>query len=445
MQNEPQEAEVVVIGAGMAGLAAARALAERGVRVTVLEARERVGGRVFSRHADGATVELGAEFVHGRPPELWALIDEAGVETTERDGTMLRAQSGGGVVENDPQDDSMLAPLEQLEEYEGEDVPFAEWLKASDIPQWQQASLLGYVEGFNAADAGRISIHGLAAQQKAEDAVDGDRAWHVRGGYAQLAEYLAQRVRELGGTIVLGAAVRQIEWQPESVHVVTADGAEFHAERCVVTLPLGVLQRANRGGVEIIPEPPAVEAARRLAMGQAVRFTMIFRRAWWVDAPVAVAKDKLRDLSFLFTFAEVPRVWWTPHPEPERAELTGWIGGPQSASLAGQSAEQLGVNACQTLAKVFGMAEGDIRRELISTHTHDWSADPFSLGAYSYVPAGALDAPRAMTEPEFGTLFFAGEHTDITGHWGTVHAAIRSGLRVAEQIWRLTDDALTHG
>src|ERR1700761_3733834 len=100
MQNEPEEAEVIVIGAGMAGLAAARALAERGVRVTVLEARERVGGRVFTRHADGATVELGAEFVHGRAPELWALIEETGVETVERSGTVLRAEPDGGLAED---------------------------------------------------------------------------------------------------------------------------------------------------------------------------------------------------------------------------------------------------------------------------------------------------------------------------------------------------------
>jgi monoamine oxidase len=435
MHNETQDAEVIVIGAGMAGLAAARALAERGISVLILEARERVGGRVFSKQVDGATVELGAEFVHGRAPELWALIDEAGVETTERDGAMLRAEPGAGIAEDDPQDDSMLAPLEELEAYQGDDIPFAQWLKASDVPEWQREALLGYVEGFNAADAERIGIYGLAAQQKAEDAIDGDLAWHVRGGYALLAEYLARRVRELGGTIVLGAAVRQIEWQPESVHIVAENGAEFHAEKCVVTLPLGVLQRANCGGIEIIPEPPAIDAARRLAMGDALRFTMVFRRRWWEDAPVAVARDKLREMSFLFTFAEVPRVWWTPHPEPERAVLTGWVGGPQSASLAGQSAEQFGADACKTLAKVFGMAEEDIRRELISTHMHDWAGDPFSLGAYSCVPAGALDVPRAMTEPEFGTIFFAGEHTDITGHWGTVHAAIRSGLRAAEQIF----------
>jgi len=114
--------------------------------------------------------------------------------------------------------------------------------------------------------------------------------------------------------------------------------------------------------------------------------------------------------------------------------LTGWVGGPRSAALAGQSADQLAVQACVTLAKVFGVSEDKVRSELVSAHTHDWAGDPFSLGAYSYVPAGALDAPRAMTEPAEDTLFFAGEHTDITGHWGTVHAALRSGLRAAAQV-----------
>lgn len=430
MENDCQ---VIVIGAGIAGLAAARALAERGVPVTVLEARERVGGRVFTLHADGATVELGAEFVHGRAPELWALIEEAGIETAERDGTILRTEFGGGIVEDDPQDDAMFRTLEELRDYAGPDLPFADYLADQSMEAGDRAALLGYVEGFNAADAKRIGVHALAAQQAAEDAIEGDRVWHVRGGYAQLAEYLAAKVIELGGEIRVGEVVSSIMWERGRVRVATGD-AEYVAEKCIVTLPLGVLQRANRGGIEIAPEPSAVAAARKLAMGHAARFTMVFRRRWWEDAPVAMSPGKLRDMSFLFTFGSVPAVWWTPHPEPERALLTGWIGGPRSAVLTGQDAEQLGAAACVTLARVFGVAEDDVRGELISTHTHDWAGDPFSLGAYSYVPAGALDAPRTMTEPAEETLFFAGEHTDVTGHWGTVHAALRSGLRAAGQI-----------
>jgi monoamine oxidase len=79
-----------------------------------------------------------------------------------------------------------------------------------------------------------------------------------------------------------------------------------------------------------------------------------------------------------------------------------------------------------------GLPDERVAAELISAHTHDWAGDPFALGGYSYVPVGALDVPRAMTAPEQDTLFFAGEH--IAGHWGTVHAAIRSGLRAAEQV-----------
>ena len=199
------EIDVLVLGAGMAGLTAARALAERGVRVRVVEAREQVGGRLMTRAVEGGgTVELGAEFVHGRAPELWALIAEAGLETVEREGTMLREEWGGGLAEDDREDDAMFAPLEQMEDFDGEDVAFADWLAASDVAEEDRAALTGYVEGFNAADAARISVKALGVQQKAEDASQGDRSWHVRAGYAQLAEYLASDIRARGGEVMLG-------------------------------------------------------------------------------------------------------------------------------------------------------------------------------------------------------------------------------------------------
>ena len=433
--SEPSEMiDVLILGAGMAGLAAARALAERGVRVRVLEAQERVGGRVSSRTVDGATVELGAEFVHGRPAELWALIEEAGVETTEREGTMLRAGFDGSVEEDDPQDAGMFETLEELRDHEGPDVSFAEYLKSRPMDAGERAAVIGYVEGFNAADAQVIGIKGLAAQQAAEDAIDGDRIWHVCGGYMQLAEYLAARVQELGGEILQGQAVRSVEWEAGRVRVETDGGVSFAAPKCVVTLPLCVVQRANRGGMTFRPEPVPVVVSRRLEVGKVVRFSMVFRRRWWEDAAVAIPREKLAALSFMFTFGELPPVWWTPYPEPGRAVLTGWVGGPRSAALSGQTAAQLAAAACQTLGKVFGMPEGAVWSEMVSAHTHDWNGDPYSLGAYSYVPAGAMEAPRLMCEPVKDTLYFAGEHTDVTGHWGTVHAALRSGLRAAEQV-----------
>jgi len=102
--------------------------------------------------------------------------------------------------------------------------------------------------------------------------------------------------------------------------------------------------------------------------------------------------------------------------------------------LTGLDAKTLGDKACTTLARIFGLRKQKIHGLLKGCYTHDWQHDRFSLGAYSYVATGGLDASRKMTEPVADTLFFAGEHTDITGHWGTVHAAMRSGLRAAEQV-----------
>jgi monoamine oxidase len=425
----------IILGAGMAGLAAARALAERGLRVCVLEAKERVGGRVMSQKVDGGgTVELGAEFVHGRASELWALIDEVGAKTVERDGSMLREQRGGGLAEDDPQDESMFEPLVQLEGLAGEDRTFADWLATSDVDENLRPALRSYVEGFNAADARRISVHSLGAQQKAEDKTDGDRSWHVLGGYAQLAEYLAARVKELGGEVRLGCEVLGVRWSAGRVFVNTTQG-EFSAPQCIVTFPLGVVQKVNQpGGMLMDPEPRAIAQARCLEMGHASRFTMVFRERWWERSRL-LDPETLRAMSFLFTSSRLPPVWWTSHPEAETmAALTGWVGGPRALELEGKSAEELGGDACTALAQIFAVEEKIVRVALIATYTHDWAADRFTQGAYSYVPVGAMDASAAMAQPEAETIFFAGEHTDVTGNWGTVHAAIRSGLRAAAQI-----------
>ena len=103
-------------------------------------------------------------------------------------------------------------------------------------------------------------------------------------------------------------------------------------------------------------------------------------------------------------------------------------------ALSGVDAKTLGDKACTTLGRIFGLRKQKIHALLRGCYTHDWQQDRFTLGAYSYVATGGLDASRRMTEPVADTLFFAGEHTDITGHWGTVHAAMRSGLRAAEQV-----------
>ena len=418
--------DVVVIGAGMAGLTAARALAEAGLKVLVVEAQDRIGGRILTRHVGDEAIELGAEFIHGRPPELWALIDEAGLETYERSGAQV-CFDHGVLGDCGSEMDDVFAPLEKLKDFDGADVSFAEYLDRERVPAEERGRMIGFVEGFNAADHREVSSASLGAQQKAEDANEGDRTYRLRGGYDQLPKYLAQRIVENGGRVLTGTRVREIRWEAGRVEVIT-DAGSHCAPRVVVTLPLGVLQG---GDVVFSPQPALVrEAASRLRMGQARRFTLLFRERFWEQLSPQPA---LHELSFLFAFSEMPPVWWTPHPEASHS-ITGWVGGPRSAALAGVGAEELGREACRTLARIFAVEENRILELLSDCYTHDWQADRFAYGAYSYVATGGLSASRQMTVPVAETLFFAGEHTDVTGHWGTVHAAMRSGLRAAAQV-----------
>jgi monoamine oxidase len=161
--------------------------------------------------------------------------------------------------------------------------------------------------------------------------------------------------------------------------------------------------------------------------------TLLFKSKFWQRSDA-----KLAHLSFLFASEEMPPTWWTAEPDAA-ATITGWIGGPKAALYLQRVAARGGsdallVECLSTLARIFGRSMEELRRLLSSWHSHDWQHDEFAMGAYSYAPAGAIDASERMTEPVEQTLFFAGEHTDTTGHWGTVHGAIRSGIRAAGQI-----------
>src|SRR5271170_4065904 len=181
----PINNDVVVVGAGMAGLTAARTLAEAGLKVLVVEAQDRIGGRIWTRHIGNEAIELGAEFIHGRPPELWALIEEAGLEAYERDGSQVCFEDG---KLNDCGDEmsEVFAPLEKLEQFTGLDLTFAEYLDREQMPPEESGPIIGYVEGFNAADHREISAASLGAQQKAEDAIGSDHSYSLRKGYDQL-------------------------------------------------------------------------------------------------------------------------------------------------------------------------------------------------------------------------------------------------------------------
>ena len=434
---------VVVIGAGVAGLIAAVMLAEAGRRVTVLEASGRAGGRIRTDLIGGVPVELGAEFVHGRPPELLALLDDLGLGRYELGGTDLRFGDGSALEsqeENNDEENGPFAVLRQMErwaaEHSGEDQTFAAWLAQSGVPAAEGAAAVGYVEGFNAADAQEASVQALATQQRAEDAIDGGVAFHVEGGYHRLAEALTERLERAGGMLVTRKPVGRIEWRRDDVRCWCRDGEVFAAERAIVTLPLGVLQSDS---LRFDPPPGDVlEQAARMRMGQVCRMSLVFRRRWWAEL-AHPQHEKLQSLSFLFAreraLNDDPHfpVFWTGFPSLDPV-LTAWTGGPAADAFAAMDDPAIAHTACADLARIFGVAREQVLDELVSHHRYDWRGDPLFCGSYSWVPSGAADASARMAQPVEGTLFFAGEHTDTSGHWGTVHGALRSGMRAARQV-----------
>jgi monoamine oxidase len=409
--------DVIVVGAGIAGLAAARTLAEKGARVALVEARDRVGGRIYTlpSEAGGLPVELGAEFIHGLPPELIALVEEAGLTRFELEGDTLCYRDGKlQSCEEEPGIGALFYELGHLKPLPV-DLSFEEFAVQRKFSAETLTRARNYVEGFNAADASRISVLALAKQQAAEDAISGDRLFRVVEGYGAAPAFLLRKFLAAGGEFFPSSPVRSITWRPGRVEILA--NRVFEASKAVITLPLGVLQA---GAVQFQPRPGEIlAAADQLVMGPAARVIYAFNRRAWSEG-----------LSFLFAADAVPPTWWTAWPKSD-STITGWVAGRKASQL---DLETLPGRGLAILASVLGYPAGKLSTLATGQWWHDWQKDAHTRGAYSYVAQGGIDASNKLSAPVEGTLFFAGEHTDISGHWGTVHGALRSGYRAAQQI-----------
>ncbi|HEX7155284.1 MAG TPA: NAD(P)/FAD-dependent oxidoreductase [Thermoanaerobaculia bacterium] len=412
--------DVAIIGAGAAGLAAARDLSGAGRSTVLLEARDRIGGRIHTLHPAGLplAIELGAEFVHGNVASTFSIIDAAALLACRlpddhwwsEHGRRERIDDFWGLI------DRVRARIGSRKK----DLSFAAFLRAQrNLDERTRLLACSFVEGYHAAHAERMSTLVLQSADQ-EQAEDDNAQFRVPGGYDAVIAWLRAGVQPQRTELRLSTPVTSVRWSGGDVAITTAHGETIRARAAVLTLPIGVWKLGT-----IRFDPPLQEkesALAKLEAGHVVKMTFRFREPWWDD------------FNFLHTSDRFMPTWWTTAPLRSPL-LTGWAGGHAADALLAEGQDAMQERALDAMARAFDRPRRELERELAGVWTHDWQSDPFSRCAYSYAAVGGANANAELARPLRKTLFFAGEATS-SDQTGTVAGAIESGQRAAAEVLR---------
>jgi monoamine oxidase len=428
------DADAIVIGAGAAGLAAARRLAGACAHVVLLEARDRVGGRVRQYPAARLAVppELGAEFIHGKAKETMLLMRDTGSKALHTEGDAWIGTNG----ELRPDDVDFRTSARILERAHAlaQDESVEAFLQPfeRDAATRETAKLArAFVEGFDAAEPEIASARAIADELRS--GVD-SRSARPLGGYRPIFAGLHDACVAAGVEIRLSTVARKVAWQRGAVAVDTSgasgDACTIRARGAVVTLPVGVLR--HEGDETAVLFEPALPAAKREAlakieMGRVVKVVLWFRSAFWER----VRGGRYREAGFFRTEDGPFAVYWTQFPARSQV-IVAWAGGPKAIALDGISPPELVERARSDFGTLLG-EPALAQSEFEGGTMHDWDHDEFARGAYSYVAVGGGNARSMLAAPVDATLFFAGEATSNDGQGGTVNGAFETGERAAAE------------
>ncbi len=418
-----QTRDILVIGAGAAGLAAAQFLRNQRQNVIVLEARDRIGGRAYTDYEFASfPVELGAEFIHGGNVSTYDLARRQGLRllpamNNERNysiflnGELIAAPRWFLIPRINLIDDGFF-PLAEVREGSGAaDINLAGLLQSRGIVL--DDGLYRLVDNAIQAEyAATLDEQGAFGLLEFEDDGGGDH--RIAEGYSRFFELYAR-----GLDVRLSSVVESITWSSTGVRVVTQAGTQYEADHAIISVPLAILQSgAIRFDPPLPPEKTAAVAG--LGSGAVGKLILSFDEPFWAD-----------NLELLYT--DLPmQLGWTPgYGQDDSAVFTAYFG---AASARGFS--QMGVDGAVAailgdLERVFGIS--GLSGRLQDARFADWLADPFSRMGYSYTPPGSAGLRDVLAAPLDNVLFWAGEATNAARP-GLVHGAFDSGVRAAREV-----------
>jgi monoamine oxidase len=440
--TEPTRYDTIVVGAGAAGLAAARQLQDQQQKVLILEARDRIGGRVqtdydFADHP----IELGAEFVHGEvlTRELLRQYGMRAFPVLADDRGYLHTQDG--LKRRSDYDDGNFAETMALGLMQSNDSHIWDWVEAwvaqgqpdTDLAAMLKANgitlppeLHRLVDHTYSADYG-VYLHELGVYGLAESTYEGDgcEEYRIQAGYSWLLKNFAA-----GLNIRLSSPVQQIDWQGPTVLITTGDGTTFVADRVVITLPLALLKK------QAVQFSPALPQWKQTAI-DGIGMSHIIKLILKFDAPFWPA-----DWEHCHTTLD-SQLWWRPgwgqvNEAPVLTAFVGSEGADRIRALGEQGAAELGL---AHLAQIFALPLSAVKARFVAAKLVDWQADPYAQMGYSHTPPHTVGLRDRLALPIDDRLFFAGEATHAVRP-ATVHGALESGRRSAEAILNLPQPSL---
>jgi monoamine oxidase len=416
----------IIIGGGAAGLMAAYELSKHKNHVIILEAKNRLGGRIFTTTDNNFSepIEAGAEFIHGNLPLTISLLKEAGLNYHAIAGKMFQLEAGKFHQQKnkDAHWGKVMKQMQQLEVDMTLDDFLNTFFKDDKYVELRE-SVKNFAGGFDLADAAKASVKSLAREWNEEM----EKQYRIDGGYMQLINYLETECRKNGCIINTNCCVKKINWQKDEVNINTMCSRFFKGNKIIITVPVSVLQAKddNENYIEFAPSiPQHIKAAKNIGFGTVIKILLEFSEAFW--------KQQSNNVGFIFTSQKIP-TWWTQLPS-DNAILTGWVGGEKAVALRDKTNEEILDIALQSLSNAFAINKDDLQLKLKASSVYNWYKEPDINGGYSYNTLESVAAKKILRQPVDDIIFFCGEALFEGTPVATVEAALDSGRKTASTV-----------